>query len=118
MAINYNSLATTALTLITNAGKAVTFTLAGSSGGTDYKGDPLPDTPNTTYSGQGVFLNYKTGEVDGTTISTGDMKVIYSGERPAINSTVDYDGETWRVIKPKPLTPADINLLYTVQIRR
>ena len=75
-------------------------------------------TPDTTYAGVGVFVGYKTGEVDGSTVIRGDMKVVYSGVRPVLNATVRQDNATWRVINVDPLTPANDNVIYTVQVRR
>ena len=118
MAIDYNASAALAKRLISENGIAITFTLAGQSGGTDYMGNESPATPDTTYSGNGVFLNYTTEEKRETIIETGDMKVLYSGVRPVINATVDYDSDTWRVINVDPLTPAGINIRYTIQVRK
>lgn len=119
MAFNYQATANTARSLITRFGKTKTFTLAGQSGsGTDQFGNPISGTPDTTYAGVGVFLAYSTREVDGSTIERGDMRVVYSGVRPVLNATVVQDGDTWRVINVDPLTPANTNVLFTIQVRK
>lgn len=119
MAFNYQATAATARTLITRFGKTATFTLAGQSGsGTDPFGNPVSSTPDTNYAGVGVFLAYSTREVDGSTIERGDLRIVYSGVRPVLNATVSHDGETWRVINVDPLTPANDNVLYTIQVRK
>ena len=118
MGIDYNASAALAKRLISENGITTTFTLAGSSGGTDQFGNSTPDTPDTNYSGYGVFLNYTTAEKRDSVIETGDMKVLYYGTEPVINATTTYDDSTWRVIHVDPLTPAGINVLYTIQVRR
>lgn len=118
MAIDYNASAALAQRLISENGVSTTFTLAGSSGGTDQFGNATADTPDTTYTGDGVFLNYTTAEKRESIIETGDMKVIYYGAEPVLNATTDYNGSTWRAINVDPLTPAGVNVLYTIQVRR
>jgi len=115
--MNYTKLAATALKLIKNAGRPVTFYTTGTTGGYDVNGDPIADSPGVTKGGYGVKLGYKTREYN-EFILRGDSYLIYSGEKPEIQMLIDLDGTTWQVVNVDPLEPAGTNLLYKVQLRR
>lgn len=106
--------------MIQKFGQALTFTLkADNSDGFDEFGDSeAPDAP-TTVDGYGVKLDYESGEIDGKNVISGDAKLLISTDGVIVaNMTTIINGETWRIVKPNPLEPADVLIMYESQIRR
>lgn len=109
----------TAKKLIRQFGQPLTLRTEDVSGGYDENGDPVVPSPSSEVSGNGVKLNYTLSEMDNSSIKSGDAKLLFSTEgKPEIGMLVDIDGETWRVVKPNPLQPAGITILYSMQVRR
>jgi len=69
-------------------------------------------------SGVGVFDNYSAAEINGTTILSGDIRVYFVGDLPAVNDTIDYSGSTWRVVNVNRIAPGGTDVLYDVRIRK
>lgn len=116
--MDYPQIATDALEAIKDAGRAVQFYTPAS--GDVY--DPVTGTWSagsaaSTIDGYGVKLNYKSYEFN-ELVQSGDVKLLYSGEAPAIGQQIDLDSETWRVMNTNPLAPDGTILLYKVQLRR
>ena len=116
----YQGKADLATRLITKRGQPISMTKKGKpAGGRDpITGLPTPAEPDVTISGHGIKLSYTKAEVDGESVIFGDCKLKFVGETPIIGMITTIDGEDWRVMKPNPLTPAGITLLYDVQLRR
>jgi hypothetical protein len=59
--------------------------------------------------------------VDGTTILSGDRKLLISAERfeafPKTTDKLIADGVEYNIINVSPLAPGGVSILYTLQIR-
>jgi hypothetical protein len=81
----------------------------------------LPDN-FTEHTITAVVIDYEDEEVNDTSILRQDKKALISAEDiPAIPNTsmvfVTTDGEYHSIVNVKPLKPADIAVMYEVQIR-
>lgn len=64
----------------------------------------------------GVILNYKKDELVSTLIQSTDKKLLTVSEISTSDLITD-DGKTYTVMSVQELKPADVTLLYTVQLR-
>lgn len=120
MSFNYaKSAATAKRLLLTKFGRPLTLSLP------DTVEDGPPGVggtvvPGRSITGQGVKLSYNNSEIDGTLIQAGDAKIILEAttEPPANGMRITIDGSEWRVMDFMPLAPADIVVIYTLQVRR
>ncbi len=103
---------------ISDFGQSVTLVTAGNEADYDQYGNVQAATPDVEVEGLGCTLNYKFNEIDGTVIKTGDAKMLYQGEAPAIDMTVTLEGAKWRVVALNPLNPAGILVMYSLQLRK
>ena len=113
----YLSLAATAQRLIDKYGQTVTFTRtnAGTVNPITGIGTPAVDT---TFSGNGIILNYSKALVDGINILSGDNRVLLSGKtEPKNDDIIVAANGGFKVISVKPLTPAGIVVMYEIQVR-
>lgn len=122
MSAFYKKMEATAKRLIKKFGIPVSLIQKGdSSGGYDDFGKPIPDQPDVVSNGLGVVTSYKSNEVNGTSIIAGDVKLVFSldkgSELPVIGMTIFLQGKQWRVQDVNPVTPADINICYFIQLR-
>lgn len=85
----------------------------------DGLGNPIAVAPYSI-DGVGVKLNYKSGEIDGSTVLMGDAKLYLSTRgKPLIDMRVTLAGETWRVVAVATLAPDSTDVvLYTLQLRK
>ena len=85
----------------------------------DGLGNPIAVAPYSI-EGVGVKLNYKSGEIDGSTVIMGDAKLYLSTRgKPLVDMRVTIAGETWRVIGIDTLAPDSTDVvLYTLQLRK
>lgn len=109
----------TADRLIDKFGQALTLTKTTGGGGFDANGDPVVPS-STTITGNGVKLDFKQDEIDGTNIVAGDAKLLLGSASgaPEDGMTVPIGGLTWRVMINKPLDPAGVDVIYTLQLRQ
>jgi hypothetical protein len=73
------------------------------------------------YSCEGVKLNYEEKFIDGTRIKTGDQQVLLSTTitvTPEQGDTITIDSELWKVVKVETVKPAEVALLYKLQVRQ
>lgn len=117
----YNNLKATALRLLTDKGLACTLrkktagaynTATGSATGT-----------TTDYSIVGVLLNYnrldsnQKNDTD-TMVKFDDRKaIIQSDIAPDLDDDFIFNGTTYRIISIKTTNPADIAIIYELQVR-
>lgn len=74
--------------------------------------------PDSTFAANGVKTEYSPGEIDGTVIKNGDIRIVFCAEPEIkIGDMVSVDGVQLRVVKPNPVKPADLLLCYRVQLR-
>lgn len=105
--------------LIEKFGAPVTLTKTVGGGGYDENGDPVVPSA-TTVTGDGVKLDFKQDEIDGTNIVAGDARLLLGSASgaPVNGMTVPIGGVTWRVMQVWPLEPAGVNVMYTLQLRQ
>lgn len=121
---DYSNLKNTATALITRFGGpciVVTYT----------------DTPNPNpikppirtkveYPTKGVFLKYKSEDIDGTRVLVKDQMVLLSADQASMppegevegDHEVVRDGEVWKMISVSILRPGPVTMLYKVQVRQ
>lgn len=75
-------------------------------------------TPIENYTVVGVVTSYKPGEIDGSRVLNGDIKLAatYATEI-RVSDSITIDGKKYRVILPGPVKPADILISYVAQLR-
>ncbi|PIJ49194.1 MULTISPECIES: hypothetical protein [unclassified Erwinia] len=67
----------------------------------------------------GIKVDYEPGEIDGTLIKTGDIRILFQAEPEIkIGDLVLVDGAKYRVLQPNPVKPADLTLCFKSQLRR
>lgn len=117
--MNYTALADKAQTLIKSKGQTITFTRGGAIEIDPATGEETGSVAQTL-TADGVLLNYKKSEIDGSVIQQGDAKIIMAaqGFTPVIGDTVDANGLLWRVMDVMPLSPAAVDVIYTLQVRK
>lgn len=115
MAINYPRMRATATRLITENG--ATYQLS-RGGGVEFVGGVEVEIPLETSSIVGVISSYSPGEIDGTLIKSGDVKMSATADMEIrIGDLIMIDGKKHRVIKPNPVKPAALLIGYKPQLR-
>lgn len=75
---------------------------------------------------KGVFLRYKSEDIDGTRVRTADQRVLLAAAAanmpPEGEVEGDYEivrnGETWKMVNVSILKPGPVTMMYTVQVRK
>ena len=114
----YGNMAATALRLLTSFGQAVVFTRP--TGDTfDPPTGSYSGGTTTTITGVGSAFDYEKGEIDGTIVQKGDIRLIFEASTvaPAQNDNCAIDSINYRVMSVEPLSPGGTNVIFTVQLR-
>ena len=117
MSFNYADMQGTATSLVTYFGQTLTFTR--STEGT-YSAATLSATETaSTFTGIGVEANYRTMEIDGTRIISGDKKLIMNAmtTAPAEGDIVAVNSTDYRVMSVMAKNPAGTIITYELQVR-
>lgn len=115
MAINYPRMRTNATRLITENGTTYQLTRGG---GVELVGGVEIDIPLETHTIISVKSSYEPGEIDGTLIQNGDVKMSATADvEIRIGDLIMVDGKKHRVIKPNPVNPAALLICYKPQLR-
>jgi hypothetical protein len=91
--------------------------------------DPATSTNSAEPSkseGHAVRSEYSTREIDGTSIKSGDVRLLVAVHdindrpmpRPEEGHTITFAGETLRVVESKGVAPAGVPVLWKTQARR
>ena len=114
----YSGLQTVAANLIASKGQLLTFNRDTETAFNPGPGE-VTSTPST-YTGNGVALNYNKSEIDGTVVIKGDIKLILEATTtaPIIGDRVTIDSIIYRVMNIKPTSPAGIVVIYEIQLRK
>lgn len=114
--IDYDEIAKTSHEAIVEAGTVGLLIKAGQSTGDEW--NPVLGNP-TEHEVNVVVTDYSTQEVDGTLISTKDKKVLMSARsvEPASGDRMKIGTDVYEVIRFKSIKPADVTILYEVQVR-
>ena len=76
-------------------------------------------TPDERLVTTGISRLYRKTMIDNTLIKQGDKELILVPDiEPSQNDRIEIDGDEWQIVGIDPVKPADIVLLYFVQIRR
>ena len=115
MAIDYLRMQARTTRMLRQNGALYNVTRKGSVtviGGVEHK------TDDVQFTAIGVKTEYAPGEIDGTVIVNGDVRIVFTAEQEIkIGDVVDIDGTAHRVIKPNPAKPASLVLCYKAQLR-
>lgn len=116
----YAEITQTAEELLTDFGKPVELVKKGHAGGMNAEGDIEPAQPDVIASGLGVKLPYRQQDIEaaGTTILTGDTRLLYQGDAPEVGMLLNWSGDTWRAVDVTPLDPAGVAVMYYLQLRK
>jgi hypothetical protein len=114
----YESLGDTALSLLVKFGKSIT--LSRETGGSI---DPITGAvtagTDTSVTTTGVLLSYPDKMIDGTRILSSDRLLLLSNEQAPLPSDKPViDGEEWSIVNPDKISPAGIDVIYKIQVRR
>jgi hypothetical protein len=117
MSFDYSGLAATATRLINKFGGDVTLSIK--TAGTY---NPITGSNGDTFTSsvvKGVKTNFMNGDIDGTLIRQGDVKVLIDGD-VALNQDdlITVGSDQYEVINAKPLNPGDTRLITTAQCRK
>lgn len=119
---DYSEARATAEALIGEFGESATLVKPGTDAGYDPNtGDPIPSIPGSYVNGLVTpLLSYKSTEVDGELIQTGDSYCFFhSTEAPVIGMILTVNGHDWRVVSIVDLTSVDgVNVFRKLQLRR
>ena len=113
------SLADTASKLLAKNGEPVTIQFPGTPGFDPITGDPTTAVPGQTIACKGYPSRYKSSEIDGSTIISGDVRLIMElvTPRPTVNSTATVDAKTYRIMDLQPIRKSGADVVYIAQLR-
>lgn len=140
MSAFYKKMEATAKRLVKKFGQPVSIVKRHSdTGGYDEWGNEITPPQDETGTGLAVASSYKKEEINGTSIISGDIKLTFvgdmisSGMEPnwwsyffsSLNNNddsgvgiyIEWNGRTYRVMSSDPVTPANINICYRLQLR-
>lgn len=90
-------------------------------GGFDANGDVIPDSPDVIIPGLVTpLVQFKTKEIDGTTIQAGDSYVFFHSDTiPAVDMQITINTETFRIVGIIKLSSVgDVNIFRRLQLRK
>ena len=115
MAINYQRMQATTTRMLKQNGIAYDVTRKGTLiviGGVEHRSE------DTQFTATGVKTDYVPGEIDGTVIENGDVRIVFTAEKEIkTGDLIDVDGVRHRVVKPNPVKPGGVVLCYKSQLR-
>ncbi len=120
MAFDYSGARAEAFALIAEYGAAGQAIKKGTTGGYDSEGNVTPDIPDVAIDGTVTpLLQYKTREIDGSSIQMGDSFVFFHSETaPEINMQITINSKTLRIVDIYKLdSVGDINVFRKLQLR-
>lgn len=120
---DFNKSARTAKRIIDKNGRAVTFIKKSTLPADETK--PWGEKRNLqeTITTKCSFINYEVNEIDGEKIKVGDKKVLANAIDTKGQNLEDFEeiqdgGTTWRVKKVNTVQPADVVVMYEIQVRK
>lgn len=122
MTFDYADLAATAVELLADFGMAMTLSRPTDIPATydTSTGVATPASP-ATYTVTGIKLDYSVREIDRENVQAGDQRVYLSTDGavpPKPGDTLTIGSDVFRVLRAGNLSPAGVDLLYDVQVRR
>ena len=117
---DYNKIQDTALNLIEKFGADATVKKASIAAGANAWNAPQQVASDKV--GKAVRTEYSLYNINGTTIKAGDVKLLLAAKdltvMPAQGDTVVFAGTEYKVMNIDPIAPAEVILVYVVQLRR
>ena len=122
----YQNMADTAYKMLALKGQSLTFSRRESTSfdpilGKDDTADVLAAIgQGTQFTVVGAAFSYKTREVDGVHVQTGDIRLIVNAMTtpPIISDHVSIDGDLYRVMRVESINPAGTPVIYKLQLRK
>lgn len=115
MAIDYQRMQARTTRMLRQNGATYNVTRKGSVtviGGVEHK------TEEVRFTAVGVKTEYAPGEIDGTVIENGDVRIVFTAEEEIkTGDLIDVGGVSHRVVKPNPVKPGAVVLCYKSQLR-
>lgn len=122
--MNYAATAKTADRIIAKQGATASLTYAQTGAYNPTTGGVGTSAP-ATVDVRAVMFDYAEILINGSTIMVGDKQVYISAVGVSIDPQITGDlmfpkvgGNLYKIIKVKPLSPAGIDVLYELQVRR
>lgn len=118
MAINASNMVAVALRLLSENGQSVSVTrdIIGSyavSTGT------VTDSSDTTYTGYGYPMPYRSDQIDGTLVKQRDIQLLFrSTTKPIENDIFTIDGIVYTAQAVEIIPVKTTNIIYIVQLRQ
>lgn len=108
-----------AIRLLKAKGEAVQVTFPSAPSFDPVTGDTIAGGVPVVLAGYGYSGQYKSGDVDGTVIKSGDVRLVLGvlSDRPVVGSSVLVDGVTYRAMSVSPIRESGRDVLYIVQLR-
>lgn len=113
------NLAATASRLLTRYGETVTVNAPDTGGYNPITGAPGDSEPGASYTGKGYPGRYQKSEINGTTIQSGDVRLVLEliASRPQVGWSVTIDSETYRIMDVNPIRRTAEDVIYICQLR-
>lgn len=117
MSFDYAGLKTgTVRRLLTKFGYAVTLTRKTAAA---YVPGNNPTTTTEDFTGVGVLDGYAKGEIDGTTVQAGDVRLYFEGDTaPVIGDTTTLESAVWRVEDVTQIAPGNVVVMWELRLRK
>ena len=114
----YSGLAVVARRLLTTKGQTLTFSRETSTSFDHILGENT--TSASTYTGVGAAFDYNSREIDGEVVQRGDIRLILEATTtpPIIDDATTIDGDVYRIMAVRPISPAGTVVIYEVQLRK
>lgn len=116
---NYTKITETAKRLLERFGQEVTLVMRSEGAYNTATGSSV--ITETSITANGVMLDYKDSEIDGTRVQQGDVRCFMESKADAIPKSGDLvviDSINWTLVEPKKLKPGPVLVLYDLQLRR
>jgi hypothetical protein len=114
----YQNLASRAKSLL--AQKGVTVRITKSSATTNPLTGEVVSSSEVDFTGYGVKGRFAKEEIDGSTVLGTDLKVIFEGDlptEPEVGYTAVIGSKEYRIVNARPIEPADVAIVYVLQLR-
>lgn len=116
MSFNYAPLASTAEKLIENFGEELVYKEITKGAYNPATGTSADSTVESNIFA--VKMDYKSGEINGTTILNGDVKLLVKGNGFKIDSYFEISNEDYRIVSINELKPGDTSIITEIQVRK
>ena len=103
--------------LLEDLGSSLTLTRKAAGVYTPSTGLMATTTP-TTHTIRGVFIDYRTENVDGTVIRAGDRLLLVSATGSEVAPIMDDVVEGLRVVSPRAFAPNGVAVAWACQMRK